>query len=165
MIQRRCAPLWSPQLRNNRLTLTGSPARCGLATISRNTSGNSDLPTDQWQAWQNWYGHLNYDFHSLNRTRNLGDGGGWARKTMHQSYHTRNSEKVSEKTTPTSNVIRHSKSSAIDLFLVPEDIVCNEGATQMGRGCSTSWVTKHEWAGGKYGGGLSGACVLGSTIR
>ena len=38
---------------------------------------------------------------------------------------------------PTSNVIRHRKSSAVDLFLVPEDIVWNEGATQTGRGCGT----------------------------
>ena len=36
------------------------------------------------------------------------------------------------------------KLSAIDLLLVPEDIVWNEGATQMGRGCGIIWVTKHE---------------------
>ena len=41
-------------------------------------------------------------------------------------------------------VLRHSKQSAVNLLLVPEDIVCNEGATQTGRGCGTSWVTKHE---------------------
>ena len=66
---------------------------------------------------------------------------------------------------PTFNVIRHTKSSAVDLFLVTEDIVSNEGATQTGRGRDTSWVTKHELAGGKCGGVLSGASVLGSTIR
>ena len=39
----------------------------------------------------------------------LGYGGGWARNTAHQSYQPRNSEKVLEKTTPTSNVIQHRK--------------------------------------------------------
>ena len=32
-MQRRCAPLWSPKSRNNMLTLTDSPAGCGLATM------------------------------------------------------------------------------------------------------------------------------------
>ena len=112
-----------------------------------------------------WAGHLDYGFHPLDRTINLGYGGGWSRKTAHQSYHPRNSEKVSEKTRPTSNVIRHSKSIAIDLFFVTEDIVCNEGTTKTGRGCGTSWVTNHKWARGKCGGGLSGVCVLGNTRR
>ena len=49
-----------------------------------------------------------------------------------------------QKITPNSNVIQHRKSSAIDLFLVPEDIVWNEGATQTGRGCGAKWVNKHE---------------------
>ena len=114
---------------------------------------------------KNWAGHIDYGFHPLNRTRNLGYGGGWARKIEHQSYHPRNSEKDSEKTTPASNVIQHSKSIYIDLLFVTEDIVWNEVATQTGCGCGTSWITKHEWAGGKCGSGLSGSCVLGSTIQ
>ena len=80
-------------------------------------------PQTDGKHGKNWAGHINYSFHPLDRTRNLGYGGGWARKTTHQSYHPRNSEKVSEITTPTSNFIRHSKLSAVDLFLVPEDIV------------------------------------------
>ena len=41
-------------------------------------------------------------------------------------------KKFQKKTTPTSNVIRHSISSDLDLFLVPENIFWNEGATQTG---------------------------------
>ena len=33
------------------------------------------------------------------------------------------------KTTPASNVVRHFKSSAVDLFLVPKNIFWDEGAT------------------------------------
>ena len=53
-------------------------------------------------------------------------------------------KKFQKKTAPTSNVIRHRKSSDVDLFLVPENIVWNEGATQTGSGRGTSWLTKHE---------------------
>ena len=97
--------------------------------------------------------------------RNLGDGGGWARKKTHQSYNPINSKKNPGKTTPTSNVVEHRKLSVVKLFLVSEDIVWNEGATQTGRGCGTSWVNKHKWSGGKCGGRLSGTCFLGSTGR
>ena len=48
VMQWRCAPLWSPQSRNNKLTSTDSPAGCGLATMLRKTSGNADSPTDRW---------------------------------------------------------------------------------------------------------------------
>ena len=89
-------------------------------------------------------GHHDYGFHPLNHTGNLGYGGGLDRKTTHQSYHPRNYEKVSEKTAPTSNIAQQKKSSAVDLFLVPEDIFWNEGATQTGHGRGTRWVTKHE---------------------
>ena len=146
-----------------KLMLTDSPAGCGLATISRKTSGNTDSPMDQWKTWQKLSRHLDYGFHLLDCTRNFGDVVDWAVKRVHQSYHPRNSDCFSEETTPTSNVTRHSKPSDANLFLVPEDIVCNEGARKTGRVCGTSWVTKHEWAGGKYGGIFSGASVLGST--
>ena len=49
-----------------------------------------------------------------------------------------------QKKTPTSNVILHRKLSAVDLFLITEGIVWNEGATKNGRGCGTSWVTNHK---------------------
>ena len=63
---------------------------------------------------------------------------------MHQSYHRIISEKCLRKTTYTSNVVQHCKTSAVNLFLVHETIVWNEGATKTGRGCCTIWVTKNE---------------------
>ena len=50
VMQQGCAPLWSPQSRNNKLKLTDSPARCGLAMMSRKISENTDSPTDRWQT-------------------------------------------------------------------------------------------------------------------
>ena len=38
------------------------------------------------------------------------------------------------KTTPISNFIQHRRSSSVNLFLVPEIIVWNDGATQKGCG-------------------------------
>ena len=63
---------------------------------------------------------------------------------------------------PTSDVIRHRKSSDVNLFLVPENIVWDEGATKMKLGRGTIGVAKHERAVGKCGGRLSSARVLGS---
>ena len=36
--------MWSPQSRNNKLTLTESPDGCGLVKMAQKTSGNSDSP-------------------------------------------------------------------------------------------------------------------------
>ena len=49
-MQRRHAPLWSPQSSNNKFILTYSPDGCGLATMLRNTYLNADSPRDQWQT-------------------------------------------------------------------------------------------------------------------
>ena len=43
-------------------------------------------------------------------------------KTMHQSYLPKNYDSFSKNTTPTSNIVRHRKSSAVNLSLVPEAI-------------------------------------------
>ena len=63
-----------------------------------------------------WAGHLDYGFYTLDRTRNLGYGGGWARKTTHQLYHPRSSEKVSEKN---AYVQRHTKMQIDCCQLIP----------------------------------------------
>ena len=57
-------------------------------------------PQTDGKHGKNWAGHINYSFHPLDRTRNLGYGGGWARKTTHKSYHLRNSECFWEKQHP-----------------------------------------------------------------
>ena len=66
-----------------------------------------------------------------------------------------------EKKTPTSDVVRHCTSGAVELFFIPENFIWNEGATQTWCGHGRSGVVKHEIAGGKCGGGLSGAHFLG----
>ena len=86
VVQRMCAPLWSPQSMKNKLMFTANPTGCGLATMLRKTSGNADSPTDRWQTWKNWAGHIYYGFHPLDRTGNLGYGGGWSRKTTRINY-------------------------------------------------------------------------------
>ena len=163
-MQQRCAALWSPKSRNSKLTLTDNPAGCGLATMSRKISGHSDSPTDQWQKWKKMIGESCLWFQLLVCTGNLGCGGGWDRKKC-INHITPEIMKSLRKTTPTSNVVRHRKSSSIDLFLVTENIIWDEGATQKRRGHDTIWVTKHELTGGKCGGGLSCARVLGNTIQ
>ena len=122
----------------SRFKKIGSKSKVSWCNVGAHHCGHRNQGKTSWRwqivypgvVWRRCRGrHLEMQIHvqtdgkhPLDLTTNLEYGGGWARKTAHQSYHARNSEKVSEKTTPTSNVIRHSKSSAIDLFLVPEDI-------------------------------------------
>ena len=160
VMQRRCALWLSIQSRNNKLTLIDNSTGCGLVTMSRKTSGNTDSTTVWWKIWKNRAGHLHYGLHPVDRTGNLGYGGGWSRKTTHQSYHPINSEKI-RKTTPTSNVVRPRKLIAVNYSFFLEN-VWNEGATQTGHGRSTITVAKHEKSGGNMGGGVVWCtCVWG----